>query len=658
MKHKLQARMRLAVEAVMISLLLITVGGFFRNEVEAFLTVPHLHRNCRPSQSNLPISTAISVSKLRDGGSLSYTDDGDDSLTPDDRTLLEETSRSQFVDLCEQFGLPSTGTKEEMLVRSRAYADQKLKEERLRLEKRKIRVEQGSEDDREKYEIVKDSDTDDTTTDSGTDDDGVYFYYESKAEFSKFESEAEKQKKRQRDAPPKPSTRDELIAPPPPAGLQPNEKGERVVTVYSTTDHNDLTGVAASQPGQAVLQDPMTGSIAEPENAPWDLKQQNQKSDASSADIHAAKEELVELVQSLLAMTGAPGFQSDGDDDGDDEMYRTMGFIRQRGRNDVSSFESPDGFIGFDPTKVSANTLSKASKSIRMRRGQVLQEVIREFEMRAVGYDGAAGDDTNRGGGHYRQVSMVRSFLEGFRRAEVGRLARETTTMLLDRLVSEGIEGLDITLSAMSRAGDDTSSEAGELNDSLLDYLNDVIRQQEKKLEQIGDTTKKVERLEGSMISEAEHEDKLDALWTEGEEDGMRVESFDPKDPKNQKTLQEEVSKLKANEAGRQIVLPRSASEKLLLLLKLLRERIKIEAAFSNDEKARNLRILAYCLNLQSDKLRKELITKEFGFSLDVRHQHLVVRCMNDRTCSVSALILPFLILLFLHASAWTHLPN
>ena len=67
--------------------------------------------------------------------------------------------------------------------------------------------------------------------------------------------------------------------------------------------------------------------------------------------------------------------------------------------------------------------------------------------------------------------------------------------------------------------------------------------------------------------------------------------------------------------------MPKSAPEKLLLLLKLLRERVKTEAAFSHDEKARNLRILAYCLNLNSDTLRRELLMKEFGSSLDVRIQ-------------------------------------
>lgn len=378
---------------------------------------------------------------------------------------------------------------------------------------------------------------------------------------------------------------------------------------------------------KAAANDPMTGPVVEPDNTPWDFENNqnnpngNQKSEASSEELEAAKEEVTELVQSLLSMTGAPGFvQNDGSDEDDNEVLSSVGIFRQQKASSLgtsSSFEAPEGFVGFDPTKVPTDALTRASNSLRMGRGSVLQDVTREFELRAVGYDGAFGDDEKRGGGHYRQVSLVRSFLEGYRRAEVRRLARETATMLLDRLVQDGIEGLDNTLSIMARVGDDMNQEAGELNDSLLDYLNDAIRQQERKVEQILNTVKKVEELERSV--EEFDDDQLENLWTVGDEDGKRIETFDPKDPKNKIALQDEYERehkersLKLKKA----MLPKSAQERLLLLLKLLRERVKIEAAFSHDEKARNLRVLAYCLNLNSDELRKELIVKEFGVTLD-----------------------------------------
>ncbi|KAL3911908.1 MAG: hypothetical protein SGILL_007095 [Bacillariaceae sp.] len=559
--------------------------------------------------------TCLEVSKLRDGPASAYADDDDDddensNLSDEDRALLQEVEPSQLIALCQQFDLDTSGTKASLLQRLRAHAATKVQEEKSRMENRKKRVEEGSDDDREKYEVV-----DESEDSQAGEDDGAYFYFESKEDFSKYETEQDKKK---RQSPPVPVTRSTLTAPPPPPDVKPNEKGERVVTVYSTSDHNDLTGVAAAQPGQAATQDPMTGSVAEPENAPWDMEKQNQKADVTTVEMEAAKEELTELVSSLLSMTGAPGFQGDGDEE-DDELYASVGFVRQQGRRNDLKDGIPEGFVGFDPTKVSGDMLTKASKSIQMMRGKILQDTIRQFELRAVGYDGAAGDDMTKGGGHYRQVSMVRTFLEGFRRTEVRHKARETATMLLDQLVSEGIDGLDITLSAMTRGGDDVQQEAGELNDSLIDYLNDAIRQQEKKVGQMVDTGKKVEELESAMTFHEDPGDAFEAMWTVEEEDGTTVESFDPKDPKNAKALKNEFQKLEANEAGRSSILPKSAPEKLLLLLKLLRERVKIEAAFANDEKSRNLRVLAYCLNLQSDNLRKELVTKEFGYSLDVR---------------------------------------
>ena len=50
-------------------------------------------------------------------------------------------------------------------------------------------------------------------------------------------------------------------------------------------------------------------------------------------------------------------------------------------------------------------------------------------------------------------------------------------------MVMEGIEGLDFLHASMTKTSDDTG-DMGELNDALLNYLNDSICQQEKKVEQ------------------------------------------------------------------------------------------------------------------------------------------------------------------------------
>ena len=45
---------------------------------------------------------------------------------------------------------------------------------------------------------------------------------------------------------------------------------------------------------------------------------------------------------------------------------------------------------------------------------------------------------------------------------------------------------------------------------------------------------------------------------------------------------------------------------------------MKAEAAFTNDEKGRNLRMLAYCIHAQDNREREKLIVDNMGKMLDV----------------------------------------
>jgi len=72
-----------------------------------------------------------------------------------------------------------------------------------------------------------------------------------------------------------------------------------------------------------------------------------------------------------------------------------------------------------------------------------------------------------------------------------------------------------------------------------------------------------------------------------------------------------------------------TVQEKMLLLLKLLRDRVKVEAVIGNDEHARNLRVLAYCLKAANDEERHQLIFEELGNSLDVSTHFLLSVCFN-----------------------------
>jgi hypothetical protein len=282
--------------------------------------------------------------------------------------------------------------------------------------------------------------------------------------------------------------------------------------------------------------------------------------------------------------------------------------------------------------------LTAASKAIRAGRGEVLQEVLHHFEMQGIGYDGMSGDNVSKGGGHYREVTKVRAFLEGYRRAEVRKLARETTSMLLDKLVLEGIDSLDTTLGTMIRSNDDTDDFGGTLNDSLLDFLNDVIRQKEKEVEErYGDRRRLEVKATWTDNLLLDNDNDLNKFWNVTEIDGQRIETIDPNNEDVKKILRAELDK-SSNDMKQatfsNMILPETAPEQVLLLLKLLRERIMVEATFSYDEKGRNLRLLAYCLQVSTDEDREQLILKQLGNSLDVRNLRIIV--VNSQSTHVN----------------------
>ena len=317
-------------------------------------------------------------------------------------------------------------------------------------------------------------------------------------------------------------------------------------------------------------------------------------------------------------MTGAPGFQ---DEFTDGVLPLEEAEKKKSEDSDRLNYHADFGFIGFDPSRVPIGLITQASKSLRVRDGDALQESLNEFEMQAIGFDGMAGDNKEKGGGHYLEVQKVGTFLEGFRKAEVRRIARETSTMLLDKLVSEGVKSLDEMLITMTKGSDD-SSDAGELNDSLIDYLKEAVSQQEKKVEQkLG--RKGVQECQLNTFSGVESGDITnslsDSFWNMTmDNNGELVESLDPNDPEVKAALAKELEIAKSKMDRRNKSMPTDPSQQLLVLLTLLRERVKAEAMFSNDEKGRNLRILAYCLHASNDKEREEVIMDNLGGSLDV----------------------------------------
>ena len=638
-------------------LLLSTFSSIRQNADGAFFGgsfLGHCRNHHRPYRKAADAGTSVFSSPTRDSApemavpphqhasrSDGNNNDNDDELM-DDITLLETITRTQLVELCESCQLPvaESASKQVLLQQLRQHAAMQAAAAQERLERRRRRVEEGAgwgEDDdfssKERYELVEDNYNYDNKSDKDLwDDDEAVFLYAAPDVKTNSES-SDQQSKRQKSTGTSQTTkqkqptrildRSTVTAPPLPPDTPVNEDGTRSVTIYSTTEQNDLTAVASSQPGANQQFDPLSSSgVNTPQ--PWDLERQMTSSTSERA-LEQARVQILELVSNLLTLSGAPGFLTGMDDDDDDDDGNAI-------TTPVYSSKSRQPFVGFNPATVPTDWLNQASAALKAGRGQILQEVLREFELRAVGLDGAMGDARDRGGGHYAEVNKVRAFLEGYRRAQVRKVARETATLLLDKLCSEGLDGLDITLASMVRSNDDTASEAGvELNDSLLDFLNDAIRQQEKKVDQL--VAKRLERLNhGAAVENRDDEsdhDPMQQLWNVTMEDGQRVETLDPRNPIVQRVLQEEAAKADAMSLSPPTgpTIPETAPEQLLLLLTLLRERVKTEAAFGTDEKGRNLRLLAYCLRVSTNEDREQLILNAVGNSLDVSRR-LALGCI------------------------------
>jgi hypothetical protein len=187
--------------------------------------------------------------------------------------------------------------------------------------------------------------------------------------------------------------------------------------------------------------------------------------------------------------------------------------------------------------------------------------------------------------------------------------------MLLDTLVTEGVKGLDQRLMIMTKGSDD-SCDSGELNDALVKYLEDAVRDQENKIEQMYGSQSATLSYNQRVQDDSNRGDNTSVLWSvTRDNDGQILETLDPNDPKVKEALEEEIQRKNSQLKS---AIPLDPARQLLMLLTLLRERVKAEAVFSNDEKGRNLRILAYCIHAKNEKDREKIIVDNLGNSLEV----------------------------------------
>ena len=553
----------------------------------------------------------------------------DDETIGDDE-LLQDITDSMLQDLCKQSGITTEGTKQEMLIRLREFAQKQADSDGERRQRQKESIELGVDESQGNGKAKHKISNADVLDDTDDELDGV-FYYSLPGQVPESQSKnlstgTMTTMDKSLNVNPQ-NAQGSITAPPPPPGVEPNADGERVVTVYSSTDQNDLTGIAAQQASASANEQAMAGGYSRsdsigassdnPENTlaggPFGDQSGSQRKKATDKQVDEACEVISDLVYSLLSMTGAPGFQEEFSEgitpfvtDGEKDEFKSSA-------NKASSVKKVKGFVGFDPSRVPTQLITQSSRSLRVGNGDAIRKVLNEVEMQAIGFDGIHGDDKDTGGGHYREVTKVGTFLEGFRKAEVRRIARETATMLLDQLVTGGVKGLDQMLMTMTKGSDD-ASESGELNDSLVKYLDNAVRDQEKKVELLFGEQGAMSR--NAVDMPEEEQDYLAKLWTVStDEDGNTVESLDPNDPDVKLALEQEL-RADASRKGRSA--PTDPAKQLLNLLTLLRERVKAEAVFSNDEKGRNLRMLAYCVHAEDGREREKIIVDTMGNSLEV----------------------------------------
>jgi hypothetical protein len=182
--------------------------------------------------------------------------------------------------------------------------------------------------------------------------------------------------------------------------------------------------------------------------------------------------------------------------------------------------------------------------------------------------------------------------------------------------VAEGAGGLDTYLSNMAHGDDE-----GELNEALIEYFNDLIRSQEQKVESEKAMLQKAIEEEEENNRNVKKED-YNAIKGREEvgEDGEIIETIDVNDPVIWGQIEDELNngisegdKLTGDTAS---VPP---SEQLLHLLQLVRERIKVEVTYHGDEdRTKNLKLLAYCLKAKSDQEIETMISTTLGSSLEV----------------------------------------
>jgi len=183
--------------------------------------------------------------------------------------------------------------------------------------------------------------------------------------------------------------------------------------------------------------------------------------------------------------------------------------------------------------------------------------------------------------------------------------------MLINTIVNEGQAGLDTLLSSMTRGEDDM-----QLNDALLEYLNDLVRSQQDKVDsQIQQQGKQ------TLTSGAINQDTSRLSHAPNHSKEQIEEIIDLNDPAVRTEAEQELEAQTVYQVNNSDNKLQSPAEQLLTLLKLLRERVKVEATFrSSEEHTRYLKILAACLHPSTVDVQL-ILMRSLGNSLEAMDQ-------------------------------------
>jgi len=470
---------------------------------------------------------------------------------PTEEELLASVSRDTLVDWCRRLQISvqeQEETKDSLLKVLRNHAQEQVRQQQAQRQARKRKIEEGSDDPREKFETVGEEDDDE-------DDEIAFLIPATSTTMEDRLTEIARLNAKSKSI-------DEQNPLPVTAPLypdEPNAQGERVATIYSTKDTNDLTSMHQTPH----LNDDMPGVADEV----WKQQQQQPKKSTDT-------EPYTKVIRKILATTGMEAYM---DDDDDDNIIT------------VSRSSTPR----LDPSHIPTAWLE------HLLDARLLDEALREFELQAIGYDGDRADD----GGHYRIVSQVRAFWMGYLTTHQRTLARECCTSLLNTLVNEGIVAMDVALGAMV------------VDESILHYLQDVIREYQQKVEA---TTEKQQQQQPSSEMEDINADPVNALWNVTLEDGETIHSIDP----NDENVREQLMNAATTRDEAPLPQAQSPTQQVLQLLQLLRDRIQTELSTPRDEKGNNLRLLAYVLKLPTLRQQEEWIEEHLGKRREVCMQY------------------------------------